>query len=86
VIDLALAKLLNSWPTDGSQTMVEMSNAGLIYLSGQTGGQWLTPAMTLMNDSTGATVQSYQQNGTSSATCRGSTQRPPIRSSWSRTI
>lgn len=63
VIDLTQAKLLHSWPTDGSQTMVEMSNAGLIYLSGQTGGQWLTPAMTVMNDSTGATVQSYQQNG-----------------------
>jgi hypothetical protein len=71
VIDLALAKLLNSWPTDGSQTMVELSNAGLIYLSGQTGGQWLTPAVTVMNDATGTTVQSYQQNGDFYGTMQG---------------
>ena len=57
VIDLTSGTLLNTWATGGSQTMVEVSNAGLLYLSGQTGGQWVTPAFTVMNAATGATVQ-----------------------------
>ena len=64
VVDLTHATLLNSWPTDGSQTMVVISNAGLIYLGGQTGGQWVTPGMTLLSASTGATVQTYGGAGT----------------------
>lgn len=71
VIDLTNAVLLNTWPTNGSQTMVLISNAGLIYLSGQTGGQWLSPAMTVLDASTGATVQSYSQNGDFYGTMHG---------------
>jgi hypothetical protein len=65
VVDLTHAKLLNSWPTAGSQTLAVISNAGLIYLSGQTGGQWVTPGMTVLDATTGATVQIYGPNGTS---------------------
>jgi hypothetical protein len=71
VIDLTAGKLLNSWPTAGAQTMVLISNTGLIYLSGQVGGQWLSPAMTVLNASTGATVQSYSQNGDFYGTMHG---------------
>lgn len=56
VVDLAAGTLLHSWPTAGSQTSVQISNAGLIYLSGQTGGQWVTPGMTVISASTGSTV------------------------------
>ncbi|HET7175986.1 MAG TPA: hypothetical protein VFK21_08235 [Gammaproteobacteria bacterium] len=59
VIDLTSATLLNSWATNGSQTFVVISNAGLIYIGGQTGGQWVTPGMTVLDAATGAVVQSY---------------------------
>lgn len=71
VIDLVHGTLLNTWPTNGAQTMVLISNTGLIYLSGQVGGQWLSPAMTVLNAGTGATVQSYTQNGDFYGTMRG---------------
>ena len=71
VIDLNAGTLLHSWPTSGAQTMVEISNAGLLYLSGQVGGQWLSPAMTVLNGSTGSVVQSYAQNGDFYGTMRG---------------
>lgn len=57
VIDLTNATLLDTWTTVGSQTMVVISDAGLLYLSGQTGGQWVTPGFTVMDAATGATVQ-----------------------------
>lgn len=57
VVNLTNGTLLNTWATGGSQTMVVVSNAGLLYLSGQTGGQWVTPGFTVMNAATGATVQ-----------------------------
>jgi hypothetical protein len=63
VIDLTHGTLLHSWPTGGSQTMVVISNSGLLYLTGQTGGQWVTPGMTVLSSSTGATVQSYSSTG-----------------------
>lgn len=64
VVDLVHATLLSSWATDGSQTFVVISNSGLIYLGGQTGGQWVTPGMTVLNANTGATVQTYGGAGT----------------------
>lgn len=57
VVDLSNATLLNSWSTGGSQTFVVISDAGLMYLSGQTGGQWTS--MVVINAGTGATVQTY---------------------------
>ena len=71
VVDLNAGTLLHSWPTSGAQTMVEISNAGLLYLSGQVGGQWLSPAMTVMDGSTGSVVQSYAQNGDFYGTMHG---------------
>jgi hypothetical protein len=63
IVDLVNAKLLNSWSTAGSQTFVEISDAGLVYLGGQTGGQWVTPGMTVLNAATGATVQTFNNVG-----------------------
>jgi hypothetical protein len=71
VVNLANGTLLHSWPTDGSQTMVVISNSGLLYLTGQTGGQWVTPGMTVLDGSTGATVQSYSSNGSFYGTTLG---------------
>lgn len=57
IIDLESARLLNSWPTGGSQTEVALSDAGMAYLSGQTGGQWVWDGVTTINtrDGTRAT-------------------------------
>lgn len=63
VVDLVNATLLNSWSTGGSQTFVAISNTGLIYLGGQTGGQWVTPGVTVLNAGTGATVQTFGNVG-----------------------
>jgi hypothetical protein len=63
VINLSTAALLHSWGTGGSQTTVQISNAGLLYLSGQTGGQWVTPGMIVMNAGTGATVTTSNGSG-----------------------
>ncbi|RLM48643.1 hypothetical protein DVK02_18975, partial [Halobellus sp. Atlit-31R] len=41
IVDLESARLLNTWPTGGSQTEVALSDTGMAYLSGQTGGQWV---------------------------------------------
>jgi PKD domain len=63
VVNLSTAALLNSWATGGSQTTVQISNAGLIYLSGQTGGQWVTPGMSVLSAGTGATVATSNGSG-----------------------
>jgi len=71
VVNLTTAALLNSWPTGGSQTTVQISNAGLIYVSGQTGGQWVTPGMTVLNAGTGATVATNSSGATFYGTMEG---------------
>jgi hypothetical protein len=64
VVDLTHGTLLHSWPTNGSQTFVVLSNAGLIYTGGQTGGQWVTPGLWVFNASTGVTVQTFSGGAT----------------------
>lgn len=56
LVDLQTATIVNSLPTGGSQTMVEVANSGLLYLLGQTGGQWVTPSITILNGRTGASI------------------------------
>lgn len=53
LIDMQTATLIRSSPTLGSQTMVAVTNSGLLYLLGQTGGQWVTPAITIEDGRTG---------------------------------
>ena len=53
LIDMQGATLIRSSLTLGSQTMVAVNNSGLLYLLGQTGGQWVTPAITIEDGKTG---------------------------------
>lgn len=57
LVDLVTGTLVHSSATGGSQTEALISNAELIYLTGQTGGQWVTPGFTVINGRTGTTVQ-----------------------------
>ncbi|MEY2875777.1 MAG: hypothetical protein RLZZ373_3148 [Pseudomonadota bacterium] len=59
LIDLQTATLLRSSASGGAQTEALVSDAGLVYLTGQTGGQWLTPGFTVLDGRTGVTVQTY---------------------------
>lgn len=58
VIDLTSGTLLHSWPTSGAQTMVIISNSGLIYLAGQSTG-CCNESMQVLDAGTGALVQTY---------------------------
>jgi hypothetical protein len=58
VVDLNAGTLLHSWPTSGAQTMVVISNSGLIYVAGQSSG-CCNESMQILNASTGATVQNF---------------------------
>jgi len=53
LVDMQSATLIRSSLTNGSQTMVAVTNSGLLYLLGQTGGQWVTPPITIEDGRTG---------------------------------
>lgn len=54
LVDIASATLVRSSLTSGSQTDAFPTNAGLIYLVGQSGGQWADRAVWILNGRTGA--------------------------------
>jgi len=56
LINLETASLVQTSFTGGSQTDVFLQNDAVAYLIGQTGGQWVTPPVTIMNVRTGATL------------------------------
>lgn len=56
LVDLDSATLIRTMPTGGSHTEVLTSNAGMLFVTGQTGGQWVSPAMTSLDGRTGAQV------------------------------
>ncbi len=43
MVNLETATIINTFATGGSQTDAFVTNAGLLYLVGQTGGQWVNP-------------------------------------------
>ncbi len=53
LVDLASATLVQSSSSGGAQTEVFLTNGGVVFLIGQTGGQWVTPAVTTINARTG---------------------------------
>jgi hypothetical protein len=53
LVDLQTATLVRSSATNGSQTMVVLSNAGIAYMLGQSSGQWVTPGIYVMDAHTG---------------------------------
>jgi hypothetical protein len=72
LVDVHTATILTSTATGGSQTMVQVTNSGLLYLLGQTGGQWVTPAITIIDGRTGNTVTpGYQPFAVSYGTMHG---------------
>jgi hypothetical protein len=56
LIDLQTATLVRSSATGGSHTDAFLTNGGIAYLVGQTGGQWVRPAVVALDARTGATV------------------------------
>lgn len=60
LVDLepAVPALVRTSLTGGSQTDVFLQNDGVAYLIGQTGGQWVTPPVTILDARTGATLTS----------------------------
>ena len=69
LIDLSSATLLHTVSTGGSQTDVFTANSGVLFVTGQTGGQWVTPPMVAINGRTGTTIG----NGGGFAVVYGST-------------
>jgi len=57
LVNLSNATLVNTSSTGGSQTDVFVNNNGQLYLTGQTGGQWVTPGFTEQDGTTGALLQ-----------------------------
>jgi hypothetical protein len=53
LVDLDAALLIRSTATGGSQTDAFVTNAGMLYLIGQTGGQWVDQAVTVIDGRTG---------------------------------
>ena len=53
LVDMQAGTLIRSSLTNGSQTTIALNNSGLMYLLGQTGGQWVTPAITIEDGRTG---------------------------------
>ena len=53
LVDLDAAILIRSTATGGAQTDAFVTNAGMLYLIGQTGGQWVDQAVTVIDGRTG---------------------------------
>jgi hypothetical protein len=56
LVDLSTATLIRTSATGGSQTEVFTANSGMVFLTGQTGGQWVTPAIVALDGRTGNTA------------------------------
>jgi len=63
LVDLQTASIIRTSPTSGSQTEVMLTNSGLVYLTGQTGGQWYSPSVLALNARTGATLAGADPTG-----------------------
>jgi hypothetical protein len=71
LVDLNSRTLLHSSATYGSQTDVFINNSGLVFLTGQTGGQWVTPGFTVLDGRTGTIVQTVDASAQIYGTTRG---------------
>nr|WP_229262377.1 Ig-like domain-containing protein [Duganella guangzhouensis] len=56
LVDLDTASIVRTAATNGSQTEVMLTDSGLAYLSGQTGGQWYSPSVSALNARTGEAI------------------------------
>jgi hypothetical protein len=53
LVDVDSGALIRSSATGGAHTDAFVTNAGMLYLIGQTGGQWVNPAVTLVDGRSG---------------------------------
>jgi hypothetical protein len=58
LVDLTAAQLLRTSATGGSNTEVFTANSGLLFVTGQSGGQWVTPAIVALDGRTGNSIGS----------------------------
>jgi hypothetical protein len=56
LVDLDAATLIRSTSTGGAQTDAFLTNAGMIYMIGQTGGQWVDQAVGVIDGRTGTNL------------------------------
>ncbi|MBA5606248.1 hypothetical protein H3H36_12875 [Duganella sp. FT3S] len=54
LVDLVQAAVVHSAATNGAQTEVFLTNGGIAYLIGQSGGQWATPEVQVLDARSGA--------------------------------
>lgn len=66
LVDIDSATLLHSSATGGSQTEVFVTNAGVVYMTGQTGGQWISSSISVIDGKTGLDVSATLGLGYSS--------------------
>ncbi len=64
LVDLTAGTVLRSTSTGGAQTDAFVTNAGIIYAIGQTGGQWVAEPVVVIDGRTGIKIT---QNGSSSS-------------------
>lgn len=74
LVDLENAALLRSSATSGSQTDAFVTNAGVVYMVGQSGGQWVNPAVSVIDGRTGTDLTATLGKGYASGYFYG-TQR-----------
>lgn len=56
LIDLTAAALIHTSSTGGAQTEVFTASSGIVYVTGQTGGQWVSPPITAINGRDGTSL------------------------------
>lgn len=56
LVDIDAATLLRSSLTGGAHTDAFVTNGGVVYLIGQTGGQWVNPAVSVVDGRSGANL------------------------------
>ncbi|HEX6363283.1 MAG TPA: hypothetical protein VFZ93_10025, partial [Albitalea sp.] len=56
LVDVQTATLVRTSSTGGSQTDAFVTNAGVVFLIGQTGGQWVADAVVTLDGRTGARI------------------------------
>jgi hypothetical protein len=63
LVDLQTAAIVRTSATDGAQTEVMLTDSGIAYLSGQTGGQWYSPSVLAFNTRTGEAISAAAPTG-----------------------
>lgn len=71
LVDIDTAQIIRSSATGTSSTDAFVTNAGMAYLIGQTGGQWVSPGVTIMNARTGQMAAQQGPNWSFYGTQRG---------------